>query len=51
MPEWLRAKLLDHPEKTTVEDLCLFARKQLSIHNRCETDEPVMGASSKWAHQ
>ena len=33
MPGWLRAKLLEQPENTTVEDLCIFARRQLSIHN------------------
>ena len=44
MPEWLRAKLLDLPENITVEDLCFFARKQLSIHNPCKTDDSVMDA-------
>ena len=33
MPGWLGAKLLEQPENTSVEDLCVFARKQLSIHN------------------
>ena len=33
MPGWLRAKLLEQPETTSVEDLCIFARKQLTIHN------------------
>ena len=37
MPGWVRAKLLEQPEITTVEDLCIFARKQLSIHNLCKT--------------
>ena len=27
MPGWLRAKLLEQPETTSVEDLCIFARK------------------------
>ena len=31
MPGWLRAKLLEQPENTTVEDLRFFARKILSI--------------------
>ena len=44
MPGWLRAKLLEHPEKTTSEDICIFARKQLSIHNLCKRDESVMDA-------
>ena len=44
MPGWLRAKLLEQPENTTVEDLCIFARKQLSIHNLCKTDDSVMDA-------
>ena len=33
MPGWLRAKSPEQPENTTVEDLCIFARKQLPIHN------------------
>ena len=28
MPRRLRAKLLEQPKKTTVEDLCIFAQKQ-----------------------
>ena len=44
MPSWLRAKLLEQPENTSVEDLCVFARKQWSIHNLCKTDDSVMGA-------
>ena len=47
MPGWLRAKLLEQPESTTVEDLCIFARKQLSIHNPCKTDDSVMDAFSE----
>ena len=47
MPGWLLAKLLEQPENTTVEDLCIFARKQLSIHNLCKTDEIVMDAFSE----
>ena len=47
MPGWLRAKLLEQPENTTVEDLCIFARKQLSIHNLCKTDDSVMDAFSE----
>ena len=39
MPGWLRAKLLEQPENTTVDDLCIFARKKLSIHNLCKTDD------------
>ena len=47
MPGWLRAKLLEQPENTTVDDLCNFARKQLSIHNLCKTDDSVMDAFSE----
>ena len=47
MPGWLRAKLLEQPENTSVEDLCVFARKQLSIHNLCKTDDSVMDAFSE----
>ena len=47
MPGWLRAKLLEQPENTTVDDLCIFARKQLSIHNLCKTDDSVMDAFSE----
>ena len=47
MPRWLRAKLLEQPENTTVEDLCVFARKQLPIHNLCKTDDSVMDAFSE----
>ena len=44
MPGWLRAKLLEQPENTTVEDLCIFERKRLSIHNLCNSDNSVMDA-------
>ena len=47
MPVCLRAKLLEQLEITTVEDLCVFARKQLSIHNLCKTDGSVMDAFSE----
>ena len=47
MPGWLHAKLLEQPENTTVEDLRVFARKQLSIDNFCETDDSVMDAFSE----
>ena len=47
MPGWLRAKLLEQPENSTVEDLCICARKQLSIHNLCKTDDSLMDASSE----
>ena len=33
--------------KTTVEALCILAQKQLSIHNPCKTDDPVMDAYSE----
>ena len=47
MPGWLRAKLLEQPENTSVEDLCVFAQKQLSSHNLCKTDVSVMDAFSE----
>ena len=39
--------MIEQPENTTVEDLCVFARKQLSIHNLCKTDDSVMDAFSE----
>ena len=47
MTGWVRAKLLEQPENTTVEDLCIFARKQLSNHNLCKTENSVMDAFSE----
>ena len=47
MPGWLRAKLFEQPKSTTVEDLCIFARKQLSIHNLRKTDDSVTDAFSE----
>ena len=47
MPGWLRAKLLEQPENTTVEDLCIFARKQLSIYNLCKVEDSVLDAFSE----
>ena len=38
MPGWLRAKLLEQPKTTTVEDLLIFAQKQLTIHSLCKID-------------
>ena len=39
MPSWLRAKLLEQPDTATVDDLCLLARRQLTIHNLCKIDD------------
>ena len=39
--------MLKQPENTTVEDLCIFAREQLSIHILCKTDDSVMDAFSE----
>ena len=39
MPSRLRAKLLEQPDGTTVDDLCLLARRQLTIHNLCKIDD------------
>ena len=47
MPGWLREKLVEQPENTTIEDLCNFARKQLSIRHLCKTDDSVMDAFSE----
>ena len=47
MPGWLRAKLLEQPETTSVEDLCIFARKQLTIPNLCKIDDSPMDAFSE----
>ena len=47
IPGWLRAKLLEQLENTTVKDLCIFARKQLSVQNLCKTDDSVMDAFSE----
>ena len=47
MPGWLRAKLLQQPENTTLDDLCIFARQQLSIHYLCKTDDSVVDAFSE----
>ena len=50
MPSWLRAKLLEKPDTDTVDDLCLFARRQLTIHNLCKTDEYADGAFSEMSN-
>ena len=47
MTGWLRAKLLEQLEKSAVENLCSFARKQLSIHKLCRTDDYVPDVFSK----
>ena len=39
MPSWLRAKLLEQPDNTAIEDLCLLAREQLTIHKLCKMDD------------
>ena len=47
MPGWLRAKLLQKPGKSRVEDSCILARRKLSFHNLCKTDDFVMDAFSE----
>ena len=47
MQGWLRSKLLEQPETTFVEDLCILARKQLPIHNLCKLDDSPMDAFSE----
>ena len=44
MPSWLRAKFLEQPDNNTVDDLCLLARRQLTIHNLCRMDDYTEGA-------
>ena len=39
MPSWLRAKLLEQPDNVTIDDRCLFARKQFTIHKLCKMDD------------
>ena len=41
MPIWLSAELLEQIETTTDENLCFFARIELSIQNCCKTDDSV----------
>ena len=38
---------MEQPENTTVEDLCIFAREQLSIYNLCKVEDSVMDAFSE----
>ena len=47
MLAWLRAEFLEQPKNTTVEDVCVFARKQMSIHNLSKTVNSVMDAFSE----
>ena len=47
MPGWLRAKLLEQLGKTTVENICIFAQKLLSIHNLFKPDDSIMDAFSE----
>ena len=49
IPRWLRAKVIEQPEKKTLEDLSNFAPKQLSIRNLCKTNESVLDAFSEMA--
>ena len=44
MPSWLRAKLLEQTDNTAIEDLCLLACKQLTIHNMCNMNDYSDGA-------
>ena len=47
MPGWLREKLLEQPENTSAEDLCVFERKQLLFYNPCKTDDSLMNVFSE----
>ena len=38
---------MEQPENTTVEDLCIFSREQLSIYNLCKVEDSVMDAFSE----
>ena len=42
---WLGGKLLEQAENT-VEDFCIFVRKELSIRKLCKTDDSVMDGFS-----
>ena len=46
-PKWLLSKLLEQHENTTVEKLCIFARKQLTLQNGCQPDNSAMDAFSE----
>ena len=46
MPGWLRAKLLEQLEMTSVGGLRIFARKQVAIHNVCEMEDSPMDVFS-----
>ena len=39
MPNWLRIKLLERPEETPVQDLCMQARKTLIVQKLYPVDE------------
>ena len=39
MPGWLRAKLMEQPAGNTVQDLCMYARRQLVIRDMCRKED------------
>ena len=47
LPGWLRANLFEQLKDTTFDNLCISARKQLSIHNICKTDNSMVDAFSE----
>ena len=47
MPGLLRPELLEEPKNRIVDDLCIFARERIFIHNLCKTGECVLDAFSE----
>ena len=39
MPGWLRSKIMEQPPATPVQDLCTFARQQMTIREMCRKED------------
>ena len=39
MPGWLRCKIMEQPANTPVQDLCTFARQQMTIREMCRKED------------
>ena len=39
MPGWLRSKIMEQPPTTPVQDLCTFARQQMTIREMCRKED------------
>ena len=39
MPGWLRSKLMERPATDTIQDLCTFASRQITIRDMCRKDD------------